>query len=83
MGEAVYQMYLQNSFNEEKIRNKCEAIALLGSQIHEKEVSLKQLHLRAEEALGKSFCSSCAAELQENALYCSRCGEKNGDFEKN
>lgn len=83
LGESVYQMYLQNGFNEEKIRNKCEMIALIGSQIHEKEVNLEQLHLRTEVALGKSFCSSCTAELPESAMYCSRCGEKIGDFEKN
>lgn len=83
LGENVYQMYLQNGFNEEKIRNKCEMIALLGSQIHEKEVYLEQLHLRAEVALGKLFCSSCEAELPERAMYCSRCGEKIGDLQKN
>jgi ribosomal protein L40E len=82
LGETVYQMYLQNGFNEEKIRGKCETIALITSQIHEKEVNLEQLHLRAEVALGKSFCSSCTAELPENAMFCSKCGEKIGNFEK-
>jgi hypothetical protein len=82
LGEIVYQMYLQNGFNEEKIRNKCEMIALLASQIQEKEVNLKELHLQAEVALGKSFCATCASELPDGAMYCSSCGEKIGDFEK-
>lgn len=76
LGEQVYQMYLQNGFNEEKIRNKCEMIALLGSQIQEKESNLRRLHLQAEIALGKSFCPSCMAELPTGAVFCSQCGEK-------
>ncbi len=82
LGELVYQMYLQNGFNEEKIRNKCELIALLISQIHEKEGDLKELHLRAKVALGKSFCTTCDSELPSGAIYCSKCGEKTGEFEK-
>ncbi|HBF39303.1 MAG TPA: hypothetical protein DDW50_18535 [Firmicutes bacterium] len=82
LGELVYQMYLQNTFNEEKIRNKCEVIALLASQIQEKEGDLKELHLRAEVALGKSFCTTCDSELPVGAMYCSRCGEKIAEYEK-
>ena len=83
LGETVYQMYLQNGFNEEKVRAKCEMIALLSSQIHEKEVDLKQLHVKAEEALGKAFCAVCESELSERAMYCSNCGEKIANLEKN
>jgi ribosomal protein L40E len=83
LGEVVYQMYLQNGFNEEKVRTKCEMIALLSSQIHEKEIDLKRLHVKAEEALGKSFCSSCESELPQRAMYCSKCGEKIEEIEKN
>jgi hypothetical protein len=82
LGELVYQMYLQNSFNEEKIRNKCEFIALLGCQILEREANLQQLHLQAEVALGKSFCPSCMAELSMGAVFCSQCGEKAEDIQK-
>ena len=82
LGELVYQMYLQNTFNEEKIRNKCEVIALLASQIQEKEAALKELHFRAEVALGKSFCNTCDSELSPGAMYCSRCGEKIAEYEK-
>jgi ribosomal protein L40E len=82
LGEIVYQMYLQNSFNEEKIRNKCEVIALITSQIHEKEGDLKELHLQAEVALGKSFCTTCDSELPVGAMYCSKCGEKIEAIEK-
>lgn len=81
LGEIVYQMYLQNGFNEEKIRNKCEIIALLASQILEKENDLRELHVRAEVALGKSFCITCGSQLPSGALYCSKCGEKIGEFE--
>jgi hypothetical protein len=82
LGENVYQMYMQNGFNEEKIRTKCEMITLLGSQIQEREVNLAQLHLRAEVALGKSFCTFCMAELSVGAVFCSRCGEKIAELEK-
>lgn len=76
LGEAVFQMYLQNGFNEEKVRTRCEIIALLGSQAREKETELRQLHVKAEEALGKSFCTFCDQELLPSAVYCSRCGER-------
>lgn len=76
LGETVYQMYHQNSFNEEKIRAKCELIALVSSQIHEKEAYLKKLHLKANEALGKSFCIFCESELSACAAFCSKCGKK-------
>ncbi len=82
LGEIVYQMYLQNGFNEEKIRNKCEIIALLASQIHEKENNLRELHVRAEVALGKSFCATCESQLPPGAVYCSKCGEKIEEFGK-
>ena len=82
LGELVYQMYLQNAFNEEKIRNKCEVIALLASQIHEKDADLKDLHLQAEVALGKNFCTTCDSELPVGAMYCSKCGEKIAEVEK-
>lgn len=76
LGSGVFQMYHQNNFNEEKIRAKCEKVALFSSQIQEKELELKQLHQRTEEALGKSFCFSCESELPTHAIYCSNCGEK-------
>ncbi len=83
MGEMIFQMYLQNGLNEEKIRTKCETVALLGSRIMEKELELKQLHVKAEEALGKNFCTFCETELAENAIYCSKCGERVDMMEKN
>lgn len=76
LGDLVFQMYLQNGFNEEKLRAKCEVVALLGSQVQKKENELRELHLRAEEALGKTFCNSCESVLPPDAVYCSRCGER-------
>jgi NADH pyrophosphatase NudC (nudix superfamily) len=79
LGNIVYIMYLKNSLNMERIKERCEKIKELDSQIKEKEEELKQIHLKTEEALGKpkviKICE-CGAEIYESAKFCGKCGKK-------
>lgn len=76
LGEAVYKMYLQEELDNTKIIDKCSDIASLETQVKEKEEELKQTRQKAQEAMGKNFCSNCDGELPEHAKYCSECGQK-------
>ncbi len=81
LGNIVYVMFQEASFDEERIKAKCETIANLDTQIKEYEEQLKQIHLKAQEALGEpktiAICD-CGAEILEGANFCSQCGKKIG-----
>ncbi|MBU1182089.1 MAG: zinc ribbon domain-containing protein [Proteobacteria bacterium] len=79
LGNIVYTMFLKDSFDMERVKEKCETIRGLGSQIKDKEVELRQTHLKAQEALGKpkaiGICD-CGAEIYEGVKFCGKCGKK-------
>lgn len=80
LGNIVYNLFLKGGFDEERInKGKCEAIAGLDRQIKEKEEELRQIHLKAEEALGRpkaiSICD-CGAGIYEGSKFCGKCGKK-------
>jgi ribosomal protein L40E len=79
LGNIVYTMFLKGSLDEERIKGKCEAIRGLDNQIEEKEKELKEIYLKAQEALGKpkaiAVCD-CGAEIYEGAKFCGKCGKK-------
>lgn len=79
LGNIVFMMFLKDNFDMEKIKEKCKNIKELNSQIKEKEEELRQIHLVAQEALGKpravSICE-CGAEIYEGAKFCGKCGKK-------
>lgn len=79
LGNIVYTMFLKGAFDEERIKGKCEVIVGLDSQTKDKEEELKQIHLKAEEALGKpkavGICG-CGAEIYDGTKFCGRCGKK-------
>jgi NADH pyrophosphatase NudC (nudix superfamily) len=79
LGNIVFTMFLKGSFDEERIKGKCEIIRGLDSQIKEKEDELRQVHLKAQEALGLpkavAVCN-CGAEIYEGTKFCGKCGQK-------
>jgi len=85
LGNVVYIMFLKNTFDQERIKAKCEAIKVLDSQIKEKEEELKEIHRKADEALGKpkvvAVCG-CGADIYEGAKFCAKCGKKIGEIAK-
>ncbi len=76
LGRTVYFMYNQNNLDQTQISEKCAAISAIDKQLTEKEAELKQLHLESGEALGKSYCTNCKAEVTEGFRFCSQCGAK-------
>ena len=79
LGNIVYTMFLQGSFDESRVREKAAAVAALDDQIKQKEAEEKDIHLKAQEAMGKpkmgGVCS-CGAELPVGAKFCGKCGRK-------
>lgn len=79
LGNIVYIMFIKEVSDENRIRKKCEAIRELDSQIKENEEELRQVHLKAQEALGKpktiAVCD-CGAEIYKGAKFCRKCGKK-------
>lgn len=76
LGEFVFKLYLQGNLDTSKIHEKCEFIAGLETQIREKEAELKDVRMKAAEAMGRNFCDGCEAELSDGAKFCSECGKK-------
>lgn len=79
LGNTVYAMFNQGSFDEAKIRNKCEEIAALEKEIKEKEKELESIHQKAQEALKDykptALCD-CGAAIYEGDKFCGKCGRK-------
>lgn len=79
LGNIVYTMSLKGSFDEERLKTKCAAVAALDGQIKQKEEELKEVHLKAQEALGKpkpiAVCT-CGEEIYESTKFCGKCGKK-------
>jgi len=72
-------MVLKDSFGMERVKGKCETMRGLDTQVKDKEGELKQIHLKAQEALGEpkaiGICD-CGAEIYEGAKFCGKCGKK-------
>jgi NADH pyrophosphatase NudC (nudix superfamily) len=79
LGNIAYTMFLKGEFNEERLRAKCAAIKGLDTQIGEKEDELREIHSRAELALGKpkpiAVCA-CGTEIHGGAKFCGTCGRE-------
>jgi NADH pyrophosphatase NudC (nudix superfamily) len=78
LGNIVYSMHLKGSFDEERLRAKSAAIVTLDDQMRHKEKELKEVHAKAQEALGKpkpvAICT-CGAEIYEGTKFCGKCGK--------
>jgi NADH pyrophosphatase NudC (nudix superfamily) len=79
LGNNVYTMFLEGGFDEEGLKTKCPAIAALDGEIKSKEQELKEVHMKAQEALGKpkpiGICT-CGEEIYESTKFCGKCGKK-------
>jgi len=79
LGNIVYTMFVKTGFDEERIKQKCEAIAGIDRQIKGKEEELTQIHLKAQQELGMpktvALCA-CGAPIYEDTKFCGKCGKK-------
>jgi hypothetical protein len=79
LGNIVYTMSSKGNLDEERLRTKCSAIAALDDRIKQKQEELKQVHLRAEEALGKSMPATiceCGEAIYQGTKFCGKCGNR-------
>jgi len=79
LGNIVYTMFLRDSFNDERIKEKCKAIHGLDDQIKEKQDELAEIVAKTQELLGKPVIVSrceCGGEITAGAKFCVRCGSK-------
>jgi SMC interacting uncharacterized protein involved in chromosome segregation len=81
LGNIVYTMSVKGGFDEERLKTKCSAVATLDDQIERKEEELKEVHLKAQEALGKpkpiTVCT-CGEAIFESTKFCGKCGTRVG-----
>jgi hypothetical protein len=79
LGNIAFTMYTKGSFNETLLNSKCLVIANLNNEIGEREKELRDIRLKAEEAMGKKRpvdrCA-CGADIFENTKFCGVCGRK-------
>lgn len=67
LGKTVFDMMVTDNLDENALRPMVEEIMALDKQIAEKEEDLKQIRLRAEEALRGETASSPASTAQSFA----------------
>jgi len=79
LGNIMYTMFLKGGFDEERVKTKCSAVAAVDDQIRQKEEELKEVHLKAQEALGRpkpiTVCA-CGEAIYEGTKFCGKCGMK-------
>lgn len=78
LGEIVYEMNLQNAFDQNGIKEKCDAITGLKRQIQAKEAELQAIREQAAEELGQTICPNCKNVVPEGTKFCGNCGTKVG-----
>ena len=79
LGNIMYTMFLKGGFDEERLKTKSSAVAAVDDQIKHKEDELKEVHLKAQEALGRpkpiTVCA-CGEAIYEGTKFCGKCGMK-------
>jgi uncharacterized small protein (DUF1192 family) len=78
LGEAVYEMNLKGVFDQNGVKEQCDAITALKRQIEAKEAELQEIHDKAAAALGRLTCPNCKTEVAEGTKFCGNCGTKIG-----
>ncbi|NIP38540.1 MAG: hypothetical protein GWO07_06595 [Candidatus Dadabacteria bacterium] len=86
LGNAVFRTYKhKGNISEDSIKNKCEDILNLESQIDDLEVEIQNIHENALKELGKlkaitkpanSAKCECGAEVSEDTDKCPECGKE-------
>ena len=83
LGSIVYTLYVQGKLETEgeRVRAKCATLAALDQKIRDKEDEIRQVQLKAQEALGRTPPPSlgvcvCGAPVYEGTKFCGGCGKK-------
>jgi NADH pyrophosphatase NudC (nudix superfamily) len=83
LGSITYTLFVQGKLEEEteRISSKCEKLAALDQRIREKEEEIRQVHMKAQEALGGSLKEAlaiceCGAPIYEGIKFCGGCGKR-------
>ena len=70
IGKQVYENHIKElSSNDETIAENCKQIDELSAQIEEARKEILALN-------HKKVCEKCFAEMEDNAAFCPKCGEK-------
>lgn len=85
LGSIVYENFAQGIFDEENIKNKCEAIREIDNQVKEREDKLLQIFEKVKGSILRlktiAPCE-CGVELYEGVRFCYQCGKKVEMIEK-
>ena len=68
IGKKIYEKHVAGSDIDET-SNECAQIDTLSKEMEEARIEI--LHLN-----NKRICSKCSAEIEKNAQFCPKCGEK-------
>lgn len=87
LGNIMYTLYVQGKLETEgeRVRTKCVALATLDQKIRDKEDEIRQVQLKAQEALGKTPAAplgvcTCGASIYEGTKFCGGCGKNVDDI---
>ncbi len=77
LGSIVFVMMSRDSPEPERVREKCRTVAGADERIRELEESVRNIHLKSQEALGKRKAAACAcgADIPDGAKFCGKCGK--------
>jgi predicted polyphosphate/ATP-dependent NAD kinase len=79
LGNIVYVMVSKSEIDQERLKAKCSAIAAVDSEIKQKQEELREVHLKAQQALGRpkplKVCD-CGEAIYEGTKFCGKCGKR-------
>lgn len=86
LGNIVYTLHVQGKLKEgfERLEEKCKRVANLDQKIRDKEEEIRQVHLKAQDALGAAASPvlgecACGASIREGTKFCGGCGKPVGE----
>lgn len=71
--EKLGRLYFESLKDEEPQNEQMKALVL---EIKEKNAKIKEIKKGINETKNKRICPKCAAFVEEDAVFCSTCGEK-------
>lgn len=79
LGNIVYTMFLKESIDEGRVKDKGAAIRKIDDQIKNLESEIVQVQNKARESLGEATSTgkcTCGTDLYEDTKFCGGCGKK-------
>jgi hypothetical protein len=79
LGSIAYTMFARKAWDQERLNERCGAIAGIDIDIQDAEKQLARVHTAADEALGRPRSTAkcdCGAPLPEGVKFCGRCGKR-------